>query len=266
MALSNTICVSTWHELQVELYRDACQEELERFRPTVAFRGVAHARYELVNSLARLGPVSTEFEGHILRNFRKYTQHTTVPTDSVWNWLAVAQHYGLPTRLLDWTYSPYVAPHFATECLDTFTDDAIGWCVNYGKTNPLLPDSLQEILAEEGSMVFTADMLGRAASSLHDFDALAREDFVAFFEPPSFDDRITNQFALFALPSSPQVHFDQWLMRHSDVYCTITIPAALKWEVRDKLDQANVTECVLYSGLDGLSRWLKRYYTPRTQG
>ena len=62
MALPNTIRVSTWHELQAELYRDAWQEELERFRPTVAFRGVAHARYELVNSLARLGPVSTEFE------------------------------------------------------------------------------------------------------------------------------------------------------------------------------------------------------------
>ena len=103
-------------------------------------------------------------------------------------------------------------------------------------------------------MVFTADMLGRAASSLYDFDALAREDFVVFFEPPSLDDRITNQFALFALLSNPQVRFDQWLMWHSDVSRTITIPAALKWEVRDKLDQANITERVLYPGLDGLSR------------
>ena len=83
MALPNTIRVSTWHELQAELYRDAWQEELERFRPSVAFRGVAHARYELVSSLARLGSVSTEFEGHILRNFRKYAQHNTVSIDSV---------------------------------------------------------------------------------------------------------------------------------------------------------------------------------------
>lgn len=48
------------------------------------------------------------------------------------------------------------------------------------------------------------------------------------------------------------------------VYRTITIPSALKWEVRDKLDQANITERVLYPGLDGLSRWLQRSYMPHT--
>jgi len=63
--------------------------------------------------------------------------------------------------------------------------------------------------------------------------------------------------------SSPRALLDEWLARHPQLYRRIIIPAALKWEVRDKLDQANITERVLLPGLDGLSRWLKRHYSPR---
>ena len=101
---------------------------------------------------------------------------------------------------------------------------------------------------------------------LAEFDALADEPFVAFLEPPSLDERIINQFALFSLLSGPSTRFDTWLESHPQAWRKIIVPAELKWEVRDKLDQANITERVLYPGLDGLSRWLKRYYTPKTEG
>lgn len=56
---------------------------------------------------------------------------------------------------------------------------------------------------------------------------------------------------------------DSWLNLHPHLWRRIIIPAALKWEIRDKLDQANITERVLFPGLDGLSRWLKRQYSPK---
>jgi hypothetical protein len=56
---------------------------------------------------------------------------------------------------------------------------------------------------------------------------------------------------------------DGWLEKHPDLSRRIIVPAELKWEVRDKLDQAGVTERNLFPGMDGLTAWLTRYYTPR---
>ena len=96
------------------------------------------------------------------------------------------------------------------------------------------------------------------------FDTLAPQNpFVVFLEPPSLDERIVNQFALFALMSSPVARLDAWLYDHPALCRRVILPAGLKAEVRDKLDQANVTERVLFPGLDGLSAWLKRYYRPK---
>jgi hypothetical protein len=56
---------------------------------------------------------------------------------------------------------------------------------------------------------------------------------------------------------------DELLQQHPELVRRIVIPAELKWEIRDKLDQSNITERVLFPGLDGLSRWVARYYAPR---
>lgn len=256
------ITVKSWCELQEVLFAESWQESLGRFRSPLAFRGAADARADLRTGLLRLGGPPRRQEAHLLRNFRKYAHRDSVPGDSVWNWLALGQHHGLPTRLLDWSFSPYVGLHFVTDNPERYASDGVLWCVDYVRIHEILPAKLRALLEKEGSNVFTAEMLQHAAASLDHLDALAEDPFVLFLEPPSLDDRIVNQFALFSLMSSPDGRLDRWLASRPGVCRRVILPASLKWEVRDKLDQANITERVLFPGLDGLSRWLKRYYTP----
>ena len=254
------IRIKSWIELQETLFADSWRDRLKRHRSQFVFRGVPRGSHTLDTSLQTGSFVAQE--RHLLSSFRKYAVESAVHGDSVWNWLSLAKHHGLPTRLLDWSYSPYVAMHFATATLNEYEDDGAIWCVDYQKTNELLPPPLQKILKEEDANIFTTEMINGVASTLRDFDALGK-DFVLFFEPPSLDERIVNQFALFSLPSSAKLSLEELLKRRESMYRRIIIPAELKWEVRDKLDQANITERVLFPGLDGLSQWLKRYFTTR---
>jgi FRG domain len=257
--------VTTWLDILDELYEGSWSSELQRFRSPFAFRGMARFDLSLTTTLVRLAAGHADvrrLEMALLRNFRKYARSEDTQTDSIWDWLSLGQHRGLPTRLLDWTYSPLVALHFATANPADYDVDGVVWCVNFNEANRLLPARLKRLLQHEGSATFTVEMLA-TIGTLREFDALRREPFVAFLEPPALDRRIFNQLALFSLMSSPSADLGCWLEKHSQIWRRVRIPASLKWEIRDKLDQANMNERVLFPGLDGLSKWLTRYYTPR---
>jgi hypothetical protein len=259
----NVITARSWGHLQEILYEGSWNERIGRHRSHNAFRGLSCDHYALESSLVRLGEGFADLEPHLLRNFRKYSHRDVVERDSFWHWLSLAQHHGLPTRLLDWTFSPYVALHFATSNLRRYNEAGVVWSVDYVKAHLELPGSLKSALEQEGSDVFTTEMLAETVPDFHSLARLAREPFVLFFEPPSLDDRIVNQYALFCLMSRPEDVMWNWLEARPHLWRKILIPPEMKWEVRDKLDQANVTERVLFPGLDGLSRWLKRHYWPR---
>jgi hypothetical protein len=273
------IVIQDWCQLQFELFKGSWNESIQRYRSPYVFRGLSDASYRLETSLMRLGGPYVQLEKNLLRNFRKYAQSEADKIVSFWHLLSVAQHHGLPTRLLDWTYSPYVALHFALSNIDRFDIDGVIWIVDFEKTHKLLPGPLSGLLKAEGAQAFTVELLtslrhdeeGTDEGAFHDvvktlteFDRLGDEkDFLLFFEPPSINDRIINQFALFSVMPNPGRIIDSWLNENQNLYKRLIIPAGLKWEFRDKLDQCNITERVLFPGLDGLSSWLKRQYSPK---
>ena len=260
-----SIVVKSWDQLLDELFTASWNETLQRFRSRFAFRGLEDSEYRLETTLMRLGGKYAELERHMVRNFKKYAYRNVVDHDSIWHWLSVAQHYGLPTRVLDWTYSPFVSMHFATADIEKFDRDGAIWMVDYVKAHELLPLHLRAWVEREGANILTVGLLSEEINSLQELNALMDEKVAIFFEPPPIDDRIANQFAFCSVMSDPTVTFDDWFALHPSMARKIVIPASLKWEVRDKLDQSNMNERVLFPGMDGLCRWLKRHYSPKTR-
>lgn len=267
ISVSREITPKSWLDLQELLFDGSWNEGIKRHRSKHAFRGNANAAHKLEPGLMRIGGNYWDRERHLLRNFQKYAHGNVVERDSFWHWLSVAQHHGLPTRLLDWTYSPLVALHFATHNISDFGIDGCVWKVDYEEIHKHLPKGLKDTLNTDGAQIFTVDMLDKNVSNIAALDNMKSDlsDFVIFFEPPSIDDRIVNQFAYFSVSSSPRLVIDDWLMeiKSPSAWTKIIVPADLKWEVRDKLDQANLSERVLFPGLDGLTQWLKRHYSHR---
>jgi hypothetical protein len=143
------------------------------------------------------------------------------------------------------------------------------WCVNFVEAREWLPSEIRELLQKENSNALSVEMLETRFPGIWDVQALKgrREQFAIFFEPPALDLRIVNQNGLFSFMSSPLQRLDDWLESAATesprLSKKIVIPTDLKWEVRDKLDSSNITERMLFPGLDGLSTWLRRWYSPR---
>lgn len=260
----NIVTPQSWGEVYEVIFEDSYNDRISRFKSSHAFRGVSSTEYSLQTSLMRLGGEYEKVETHLLRQFRKYAYRHMTEKHNSWYWISVAQHYGLPTRLLDWTYSPDVALHFATVNTSRFDTDGAVWRVNYRKLHEILPDDILDSLGDRNTWVLTTESMNKFFRNLKKLNRMGEKvgDFFLFFEPPSIDDRIFNQFAYFSVGSNPRIAMDDWLQQHPELWQKIVIKKELKWEIRDKLDQKNMSERVLFPGLDGLAQWLKRYYLP----
>ena len=129
-----------------------------------------------------------------------------------------------------------------------------------------MPEAPRKTLDAEGALVFPTELLADCAKDLEELDELGRghDPFLVFFEPPSLDERIINQAEVLSAMSDPRFQLEDWLEAHPELWQAWRVPAEVKAEIRERLDQANMNERILLPGLDGLAAWLRRYYSPQS--
>lgn len=238
--------------------------ETRRRRDCGVYRGMADTRWPLLTSLDQLGgtdPPHTkgDLEEHLLRNFIRYSRpHLNSPPANEWELLATAQHHGLPTRLLDWSYSPLVAAHFATANA-VHDSDRVVWRLDWHRLHEhfklpklaLLLEDLQTIFDQE--QPFTPWRLFQSQTP----------SFACLIEPPSLNPRIVAQSAVFTLCSNREQSFDSFLSQQGleSLLTKFIIPAAEIGYVRDQLDLAGLDERLIFADLGGVAARMRRYYS-----
>jgi hypothetical protein len=276
------IRVTSWAQLIAKLHSPQIvprrPAEGNHLRSPYVFRGVDDASWGMQTSVQRLPRTPTTkpdvVEHSLLRSFRKFASAGAFDKQSEWYILAVGQHNGLPTRCLDWTTSPLVAAHFACGKEKDKGKDGVIWCLHATllrqineATNPELAAALQGI-----AWVYDTKLLESSFQDLQALDTSCKvrgvvrkeRELMLLWEPPSLDQRIASQSGLLSIMNSGTASHTEFLEKHSQVYpdlvLRIVIDASLKPDLRDMLDQNNISERSLFPGLPGLCDWLKRYY------
>lgn len=202
------------------------------------------------NRKRRLMPVTHEqlliekFKSHA----HQYLTHTPVGSNDL-EWLSVMQHFGTPTRLIDVSFTPYIALYFA---LEEKTCDAALYC--------LKPDHFKEIDKSEG------DIDNSSENILHNHDS--EKNYFIAYEPRMGNERLLAQQGLFLIPNSPNCRFEEILgdyIINEKSALKIIIPKERRLEGLKRLRKMNITSSVLFPGIDGFCRSLKGQVIESTQ-
>ena len=214
-----------------------------------AFRGERDERWPLYSSLSRYFRnfgVSSEAwldqEARILRIFkRKAHQFLEKPPDPEddFQWMALMQHHGAPTRLIDFTWSPYVAAFFA---LERTLGDGVVWAMN-----PARVDS---------SRAARVRMDPRTKGNFERYFLRGRHRFLWMGEPHTMNRRLIAQSGTFAVPGVLDVPIEE-MLSHRDqenILAKFILTNAVREVGMRELYRMNITYATLFPDLEGLAR------------
>ncbi len=218
------------------------------------FRGQSNSDWRLNPSFSRYCEKRTirwaiDREFHMQRLFRLDAHnHISSPilpshTNQLELWWSVMQHYGVSTRLLDWSISPFIAVYFAVSSLDE--NDAAVWIVH--------PHSVNE---------HAKIQYGFNGKNFTDFFVKDEDsNLLWFYEPAIKTNRMLAQQGWFSVCANPIKEHSEaiWENCDKDTLHKIIIPYELKVEFLRQLNFMNITARTVYPGLDGLGNSIQEY-------
>jgi hypothetical protein len=221
-----------------------------------AFRGQSKARWPLLSSLARrLLRSETDRSGWQIREERairifRRKAHIYLPDRTILNdtlrCLAMMQHHGAPTRLLDFTKSPFVAAFFAFE-------HAIGDCAVYALDTPRLWSA-----APKFDPTLTRDVIDpHVPGNFERYFASNRLPVVWVGEPAEMDRRLVAQSGLLLLPGTLEQPLETLLAAYDatdPLIERVVLEASLRPQAMHQLYRMNITQATLFPDLEGLAR------------
>lgn len=193
------------------------------FPETDFFRGQSSSDYKLIPSVGRLfkkgqETVLKQYEKEIFEDFkRKYSLFTDARPKNDKEFLFLAQHYGLPTRLLDWTYNPLIALYFAC-CSNIDKDGVVFQSYEFSRN-----------IYNENSDIFAFP-------------------YITVLYPDMTDVRYKNQNGLFILYPEP------WKENFEHIHAKYIVPANSKRNILNKLEKIGITRSFIMPSLDSLCK------------
>lgn len=235
------------HTVEIKSFVEYISYLEQYYNRNYIFRGIHNLDHRLIPKIGRVPYIQQcngdgsflldelqDIESKAVDEFvKKAIPHVNLREASSWDQWTIAQHHGLPTRLLDWTENPMIAAYFATE---NANGDVAVYVTNREQFN---------------IVTRTTDDTDRDVLSFAD------EDEVVLFTPDYIHPRISAQKGLFTVHKNPTVPLDETMINGETCQVDqLIIKAENIGEFVKDLDWCGINRSFIYPGLDGLAYYI----------